>query len=53
MGAQILDGKALAASIKNDLAARTVALKAKGPIQARSGKPSAPSASRPQRATSR
>lgn len=30
MGAQILDGKALAASIKNDLAARTVALKAKG-----------------------
>ena len=30
MGAQILDGKALAASIKSDLAARTVALKAKG-----------------------
>jgi methylenetetrahydrofolate dehydrogenase (NADP+)/methenyltetrahydrofolate cyclohydrolase len=30
MGAQILDGKALAASIKNNLAARTVALKAKG-----------------------
>lgn len=30
MGAQILDGKALAASIKNDLAARAVALKAKG-----------------------
>jgi methylenetetrahydrofolate dehydrogenase (NADP+)/methenyltetrahydrofolate cyclohydrolase len=30
MGAQILDGKALAASIKKDLAARTVALKAKG-----------------------
>jgi methylenetetrahydrofolate dehydrogenase (NADP+)/methenyltetrahydrofolate cyclohydrolase len=30
MSAQILDGKALAASIKQDLAARTVALKAKG-----------------------
>ena len=30
MSAQILDGKALAASIKKDLAARTVALKAKG-----------------------
>jgi len=30
MSAQILDGKALAASIKEDLAARTVALKAKG-----------------------
>lgn len=30
MSAQILDGKALAASIKSDLAARTVALKAKG-----------------------
>jgi len=30
MSAQILDGKALAASIKADLAARTVALKAKG-----------------------
>lgn len=30
MSAQILDGKALAASIKNNLAARTVALKAKG-----------------------
>lgn len=30
MSAQILDGKALAASIKRDLAARTVALKAKG-----------------------
>lgn len=30
MGAQILDGKALAASIKNNLAARTVALKTKG-----------------------
>jgi methylenetetrahydrofolate dehydrogenase (NADP+)/methenyltetrahydrofolate cyclohydrolase len=32
MSAQILDGKALAASIKKDLAARTVALKAKGII---------------------
>lgn len=30
MSAQILDGKALAASIKQDLAARTLALKAKG-----------------------
>lgn len=30
MSAQILDGKALAASIKQELAARTVALKAKG-----------------------
>lgn len=30
MSAQILDGKALAASIKKDLATRTVALKAKG-----------------------
>jgi methylenetetrahydrofolate dehydrogenase (NADP+)/methenyltetrahydrofolate cyclohydrolase len=30
MSAQILDGKALAASIKQDLAARTVALKAQG-----------------------
>jgi methylenetetrahydrofolate dehydrogenase (NADP+)/methenyltetrahydrofolate cyclohydrolase len=30
MSAQILDGKALAASIKSDLAARTIALKAKG-----------------------
>ena len=30
MSAQVLDGKALAASIKADLAARTVALKAKG-----------------------
>ena len=30
MSAQILDGKALAASIKHNLAARTVALKAKG-----------------------
>ena len=30
MSAQILDGKALAASIKKDLAARTVTLKAKG-----------------------
>jgi methylenetetrahydrofolate dehydrogenase (NADP+)/methenyltetrahydrofolate cyclohydrolase len=30
MSAQILDGKALAASIKSNLAARTVALKAKG-----------------------
>ncbi len=30
MSAQILDGKALAASIKRDLAARTLALKAKG-----------------------
>ena len=30
MSAQILDGKALAASIKQDLAARTAALKAKG-----------------------
>jgi methylenetetrahydrofolate dehydrogenase (NADP+)/methenyltetrahydrofolate cyclohydrolase len=30
MSAQILDGKALAASIKQDLAARTTALKAKG-----------------------
>lgn len=30
MSAQILDGKALAASIKQDLAARTIALKAKG-----------------------
>jgi methylenetetrahydrofolate dehydrogenase (NADP+)/methenyltetrahydrofolate cyclohydrolase len=30
MSAEILDGKALAASIKKDLAARTVALKAKG-----------------------
>ena len=30
MSAQILDGKALAASIKKDLAARTAALKAKG-----------------------
>ncbi|CAN2218858.1 FolD 5,10-methylene-tetrahydrofolate dehydrogenase/Methenyl tetrahydrofolate cyclohydrolase [Candidatus Nanopelagicaceae bacterium] len=30
MSAQILDGKALAATIKQDLAARTVALKAKG-----------------------
>lgn len=30
MSAQILDGKALAASIKEDLAARTVTLKAKG-----------------------
>ncbi len=30
MSAQILDGKALAASIKKDLAARTTALKAKG-----------------------
>ena len=30
MSAQILDGKALAASIKSDLASRTVALKAKG-----------------------
>ena len=30
MSAQILDGKALAASIKQDLAARTMALKAKG-----------------------
>jgi methylenetetrahydrofolate dehydrogenase (NADP+)/methenyltetrahydrofolate cyclohydrolase len=30
MGAQILDGKALAATIKQDLAARTIALKAKG-----------------------
>jgi methylenetetrahydrofolate dehydrogenase (NADP+)/methenyltetrahydrofolate cyclohydrolase len=30
MGAQILDGKALAATIKQDLAARTVALSAKG-----------------------
>jgi methylenetetrahydrofolate dehydrogenase (NADP+)/methenyltetrahydrofolate cyclohydrolase len=30
MSAQILDGKVLAASIKQDLAARTVALKAKG-----------------------
>ena len=30
MSAEILDGKALAASIKSDLAARTVALKAKG-----------------------
>ena len=30
MSAQILDGKALAASIKKDLAARTVVLKAKG-----------------------
>ena len=30
MSAQILDGKALATSIKEDLAARTVALKAKG-----------------------
>jgi methylenetetrahydrofolate dehydrogenase (NADP+)/methenyltetrahydrofolate cyclohydrolase len=30
MSAQILDGKALAASIKQDLAARTVVLKAKG-----------------------
>jgi methylenetetrahydrofolate dehydrogenase (NADP+)/methenyltetrahydrofolate cyclohydrolase len=30
MSAQILDGKALAASIKSDLAARTVALKARG-----------------------
>jgi methylenetetrahydrofolate dehydrogenase (NADP+)/methenyltetrahydrofolate cyclohydrolase len=30
MSAQILDGKALAASIKQDLAARTVALKARG-----------------------
>ncbi len=29
MSAQILDGKALAASIKQNLAARTVALKAK------------------------
>ena len=30
MSAEVLDGKALAASIKKDLAARTVALKAKG-----------------------
>jgi acetyltransferase-like isoleucine patch superfamily enzyme len=30
MSAQILDGKALAASIKQDLATRTAALKAKG-----------------------
>jgi methylenetetrahydrofolate dehydrogenase (NADP+)/methenyltetrahydrofolate cyclohydrolase len=30
MSAQILDGKALAASIKKDLATRTLALKAKG-----------------------
>ena len=30
MSAQILDGKALAASIKKDLAARTIALKARG-----------------------
>jgi methylenetetrahydrofolate dehydrogenase (NADP+)/methenyltetrahydrofolate cyclohydrolase len=30
MSAQILDGKALAASIKRDLATRTTALKAKG-----------------------
>ena len=30
MSAQFLDGKALAASIKSDLAARTIALKAKG-----------------------
>jgi len=30
MSAQILDGRALAASIKKDLAARTLALKSKG-----------------------
>ena len=32
MSAQILDGKALAASIKKDLTARTAALKAKGTV---------------------